>query len=111
MKKGAGMGTKDERKYYRKFYEGTFLIKGWKDRIKEILKHISDADRELARERLEKLGGKIGGEWARDNAVRRVDTPMLQKWGGRLKAAGKRGSHGMIEEIDRIEAEVEELLA
>ncbi len=106
MKKGAGMGTKDEREYYRKFYEGTFLIKGWKDRIKEILKHISDADRELARERLEKLGGKIGGEWARDNAVRRVDTPMLQKWGGRLKKAKSMGPGVLADEIGRIDGEV-----
>jgi cyclopropane fatty-acyl-phospholipid synthase-like methyltransferase len=99
------MGTKEEQDYFRKFYEGTFLIKGWKDRMREILKDIPEGDQAETADRLEKLGEKIGREWARENAVRKVDTPMLQKWGDRLKAARRRGSEGMIAEIGKIESE------
>ena len=31
------MSTQEEQEWYKKFYEGTFLAKGWKGRMEEIL--------------------------------------------------------------------------
>lgn len=105
------MGTKEEQEHFRKFYNGTFLLKGWKARMEEILGHVESADRDTVRDRLEQLGERIGREWVRDNSVRRIDTSMLQKWGDRLKSSRKKGSDSLITEIGEIEIEVGTILA
>jgi hypothetical protein len=104
------MGTKDEEEWFRKFYEGTFLIKGWKSRMKEVLQPFSPAERDKMRSQLFNLGEKIGREWARDNKVRRVDTPLLQKWGQDLLNAKKKGPDVLAETIRILDAEVDHLL-
>jgi len=104
------MGTKDEEEWFRKFYEGTFLIKGWKSRMKEVLQPFSPAERDKMRGQLDNLGEKIGREWARDNKVRRVDTPLLQKWGQDLLNAKKKGPDVLVETIRILDAEVDHLL-
>ena len=105
------MGTKDEEEWFRKFYEGTFLIKGWKSRMKEVLQPFSPAERDKMRAQLDNLGEKMGREWARDNKVRRVDTPLLQKWGQDLLNAKKKGPDVLAETIRILDTEVDDLLA
>jgi hypothetical protein len=39
------MAVKDEQEWFQKFYEGTFLIKGWKHRMKELLQAVPESDR------------------------------------------------------------------
>ena len=53
---------------------------------------------------------KISREWARDNRVRRVDTPMLQQWGENLRSAKRRGWDVLAEEIRKIDAELNRIL-
>ena len=105
------MGTRDEEEWFRKFYDGTFLIKGWKSRMKEVLQPFSPAEREKMSAPLDNLGEKIGREWAKDNKVRRVDTPMLQKWGKDLQEARDKGPDVLVETIRKLDTEVDNLLA
>lgn len=105
------MGTKDEEEWFRKFYEGTFLIKGWRSRMKELLELFSPDEIEEMRGLLDNLGEKIGREWARDNRVRRVDTPLLQEWGQDLKNAKRKGPDVLAEAIRNLDTEVDDLLA
>ncbi len=105
------METKREREWYRKFQKGTFLIKGWQSRQKEILNAIPEAERETIGEMLGRLGEKIGMEWAKHHQVRRIDTPMLQKWGKRLSQSKASGPDELIAEIRKIDERVDDLLA
>ena len=90
------MGTKDEEEWFHKFYEGTFLIKGWRSRMKELLQPFPSAEKEEMRGLLDNLGEKIGREWAKNNRVRRVDTPLLQKWGQDLTNAKRKGPDVLV---------------
>jgi putative sterol carrier protein len=105
------MSFKTEEEWYRTFYEGTFFVKGWKHRMKEILQMIQPDDRERIAELLEGLGRKIGYEWAKDNNVRRIDSAMLKQWGGDLHMAGERGADVLIEKIRTLSNEVEKILS
>ena len=105
------MGTKDEEEWFLKFYEGTFLIKGWRSRMKELLQPFSPAERDKMRGLLDNLGEKIGREWAKDNRVRRVDTPLLQKWGQDLLNAKRKGPDVLAETVQKLGTEVDDLLA
>jgi len=105
------MGTKDEEEWFRKFYEGTFLIKGWRSRMKELLQPFSSDKKEEMRGLLDSLGEKIGREWAKDNTVRRVDTPLLQKWGQDLTSTKRKGPDVLTEAIRNLDTEVNDLLA
>ena len=105
------MGTKREREWYRKFQEGTFLIRGWQSRKKEILEAIPATEKETVDELLGKLGEKIGKEWARSRHVRRIDTTTLQKWGERLRKSQKKGSDMLVAEIRELDTKVDEIIA
>ncbi len=105
------MATQKEKEWFRKFNNGTLLVKGWKARMKELLGDIPDQDKESMGVLLAELGEKIGWEWAKDNQVRRVDTVMLQQWGESLKAAKRSGSDELAREIRKIDAELDEILA
>lgn len=103
--------NKDEQEWFRKFYEGTFLVKGWKARTKEILQAVLPDRKEEIRKSLEILGEKIGREWAKDNSVRRIDTPMLRDWGERLSAGRKEGPVALEKTIQGVETEVDKVLS
>ena len=105
------MGTKREREWYRKFQEGSFFIKGWQSRKKDILDAIPATEKETVDELLDKLGEKIGKEWARYRHVRRIDTAMLQQWGERLRKSQKKGSDMLVAEIRELDTKVDEIIA
>ena len=105
------MATRDEQEWFHKFYEGTFLVKGWKTRITELLEKVPPADREETRKKLAGLGEKIGWEWAKDNRSRKINNEMLQKWGESLSIARDRGHTVLNEEILRVDDEVSKLLS
>jgi hypothetical protein len=105
------MTEKDQQEWYRKFYEGTFLIKGWKGRMNEILKGVPSEEKEEMGGLLENLGKKIGMEWARENDVRKIDTAQLQKWGKDLQNAQKKGTKALRERVRELNEEVDQLLA
>lgn len=104
------METKREREWYRKFQEGTFLIKGWQSRKKEILDALPASGKKTTDVLLDNLGEKIGKEWARDRHVRRIDTTMLQQWGEQLRKCRNKGSDVLVAEIRKMDTEVDSIL-
>ena len=104
------MIIKDEQEWFRKFYEGTFLVTGWKQRMKELLQAVPDSDKEYVNDLLEDLGQKIGREWARENRLRKIDTPALQKWGDDLRSAKRKGPSVLVEQIRKLDAEVNTII-
>lgn len=104
------MSTKEEQKWYKKFYEGTFLVKGWKGRVEEILNAVPSPNKEPIRQSLETLGEKIGREWSKDNRARRIDSAMLKQWGEALAAAKKMQPDLLEQEIAKIDLEVDKIL-
>ena len=105
------MAIKREKEWYRKFQKGTFLIKGWQSRKREILDALPESDQRAVDDLLERLGEKIGWEWARDSDVRRIDTIMLQQWGDQLRKSRKKGPDILTAEIQKLDAEVDDILA
>ena len=104
------MTSKKEEEWYKKFQEGTFLVKGWKSRMKELLRGFDDSDKASMGDLLANLGEKIGREWSKDNEIRRIDTTLLQQWGENLRTAKKDGRDGLKSEIRKIDAEVDDIL-
>ena len=105
------MENQEEKQWLKKFYEGSFLAKGWNGRSKELLSGVPADQAEAVRSDLEKLGDKIGREWSKDNSIRKIDTAMLQKWGDKMLSAKKKGASSLIQEIKAVETEVERILA
>jgi hypothetical protein len=105
------MSTQEEQEWYKKFYEGTFLVKGWKGRMEEILQAVPSQNKEAIRDSLESLGEKIGREWSKENRVRRIDSAMLKQWGEALGRAKKIKPDILAQEIAKIGAEVDKILA
>lgn len=70
------------------FYEGSFLFDGWTERTASLLKKVAGGENKAAlRKELNSLGKIIGGEWARDNSIRKIDTDDIKIWGKKLIAA------------------------
>jgi hypothetical protein len=107
---GGAMTSKQERDWLKKFYEGTFLVKGWKAQVKELLEDFQGEERDTANDLLSDLGEKIGREWSKDNAVRRIDTSQLKQWGASLTSARKKGPEALIAEIRAIDQAVNGML-
>ena len=105
------MSNSEEQKWFKKFYDGTLLVKGWKHRVKEISECVSVDQREGIKNQLEILGEKIGREWSRDNSVRKIDTSMLQTWGDSLLKVKKDGIEVIDKKIASINEEVDKLLS
>jgi hypothetical protein len=105
------MTSQQEKVWLKKFYEGTFLVKGWNTQMRELLKDFQGHERDAISELLSGLGEKIGREWAKDNAVRRIDTAKLQQWGASLTSARKKGTDALTEEIRTIRETVDEMLS
>lgn len=105
------MTTKHEKEWYRKFQEGTFLIRGWQSRKKDILAAVPAAKKKEVDDLLETLGRKIGKEWAKEKHLRRIDTTMLQRWGEGLKKSKKKGPDVLLADIEKLDADVNDMLA
>lgn len=110
-KKGPDMLFGNEKQWLRRFYEGSFAVKGWNHYSKEILRAVPESDKQNVSELLSDLGEKIGKEWSRENGVRKIDTPMLKQWGGRLKACKGSEPSVLLDEIKAIKQEVERVLS
>jgi len=105
------MSVKKEEEWLRKFYEGTFLIKGWHARMEELLQVVPSENKEDIRASLAELGERIGGEWSKGNEIRRIDNAVLQQWGDSLRTAKKKGLEALADKIREIGAEVDGILS
>lgn len=99
-----------EQKWYKTFQEGNILVDGWVIVSQDILAKLPAAQQPEQQANLERLGDKIGREWAKDNEIRKIDTDMLKKWGKELKAASKKDSEALTLAINRISRQVDSIL-
>jgi hypothetical protein len=97
--------------WIKAFYQGNLLSQGWTAQGKATLSGVrSEKTRGELRAELNELGRRIAAEWAKDNAVRKIDTAALRELGGRITKAtrGDDGSGQTIqEELKAIRAEVD----
>ncbi len=105
------MTSRQEQKWFKTFYEGTFMVKGWNAQTKELLQDFHGDERDVVNALLSDLGEKIGQEWSKDNTVRRIDTAKLKQWGASLSSARKKGPEVLTEEIQLISKTVDEILS
>lgn len=84
------------------FYKGkTFPpVPGWASREKEIGAKVPAAHAELV-----KVGRTLAGEWAKDNAVRKVSTSDLQTWGKSFSDAA-RSKDALLAALAQVEHEL-----
>ena len=85
------------RLWYRRFWTGNceglpFLscLSGkpyWSETMQGILQKLPAVSRAPAILKLCASGKLIGHEWAKDNAIRRIDTKLVEEWIGRLDRA------------------------
>ena len=107
------MQSKAEHKeWVRKFFEGTFLVQGWNQRVEDLVAGVDEPKtRAAVKKKLDRLGKRIGAEWAKENDVRRIDSADLKRWGGHLADRKRRGLKPLEEALKTVEEEVEERLA
>jgi hypothetical protein len=94
-----------------RFYSGTALYpRGWSDLVAEQVAAETDADTAMRRRtQLQRLGREIAAEWAKDNALRRVDTRHLVIWGEAARRAIREGN--VEQTLSSIEQDLEQLMS
>jgi len=80
----------DYLQWVQRFYLGGNLVPGWLDLSEQVLQDLNEAEQASVSGRLWQLGMRIGREWAKDNAVRRVNTRMVAVWRDALLEALRR---------------------
>ena len=110
LEAGLSQLSQEEKEWYLKFQNGIPFFDGWKQISHDIISRFPDGDRIKLKENLRILGKKIGIEWCKDNAVRRIDTDMLRKWGEILNNAVDHGINHVADTINRVEKEVDDIL-
>ena len=95
---------KEYNDWIKTFYTGSFLIKGWDDRKKEVLSYLSEKKDEVAA-LLDEAGEIIAPEWAKDNSVRKIDNSDLMHWGDQMKKAAKVSADSIISVINGMKDE------
>lgn len=70
-----------------RFYEGWEMMPiGWQDISESVLLDLEPLQYRAIDGHLERIGAQISGEWAKDNAVRQIDSRMLSLWAGVMQA-------------------------
>ncbi len=99
---------REYRKWLKTFYEGSFLVKGWTARKKELLASMEgQGEAEII---LDELGKLIGDEWAKDNRIRKIDTDDVKRWGEQLQETKGKPDKKIITELKKIKKEVTKTL-
>jgi hypothetical protein len=92
-----------------RFYTGYGAVPGWLSMTAQVLQRIPAADHAAIEARLLELGGRIGAEWAKDNAVRRLNTRSAGVWRDALLEALARNELNSY--LERLSADVDALLS
>jgi hypothetical protein len=99
---------REYRKWLKTFYEGSFLVKGWTVRKKELITSMDNQGE--AEKILDELGKLIGEEWAKDNRIRKIDTDDVKRWGEQLQEAKEGPDKKIIAELKKMKKEVTKAL-
>ena len=80
----------DYLQWVQRFYKGGNLVPGWLAVSEQVLQRLNTAEQASVGGRLQQLGMRIGAEWAKDNAARRINTRMVGVWRDALLEALRR---------------------
>ena len=100
----------EEKRWFKTFHEGNFLSEGWQEITAYLLARTPAEQQARQKNALDNLGRKIALEWCRDNDVRKVDSTMLQEWGGLLKKTANTNPADLPKTIAYIDEEVDAVL-
>jgi hypothetical protein len=92
-----------------RFYTGYGAVPGWLSMTSQVIQRLPPAEHDAIEARLFELGGRIGAEWAKDNAVRLLNTRSAGVWRDALLEAFRRNELDVY--LDRLSADVDALLA
>jgi len=81
---------RDYLQWVQRFYQGGNLVPGWLAVSEQVLQRLNAAEKASVSGRLLQLGMRIGSEWAKDNAVRRIHTRTVAVWRDALLEALRR---------------------
>lgn len=102
--------TPEERGWFKTFQEGNILSIGWQEISAEIMDKTPPEQKEAQLVALENLGTKIGLEWCRPNAVRKVNSSMLKQWGDILRNTARTNPEQLASAIAFIDRKVDSVL-
>jgi hypothetical protein len=102
--------SEQERQWYRRFQEGVLFFDGWSAISEELLALFPEEEWASRQLMMQRIGVKIGTEWAKDNDTRKIDTKMIQEWGDLLRSAFSQGTEVTLATLQRIEREVDLVL-
>ncbi len=102
--------NEQEREWYRCFQEGVLFFDGWSAISEELLKIFPEEQWPSRQIMMQRLGIKIGTEWAKDNETRKIDTDMIEQWGELLRGACRQGADETLAVLQKIEKRVDDLL-
>lgn len=102
--------TPAERSWFRTFQEGNFLSIGWQAISAEIMAKTPPDQQSSQKIALDNLGRKIGMEWCRPNAVRKVNSSMLKEWGDILRKTARTNPQELASAIAYIDRKVTAVL-
>jgi hypothetical protein len=78
-------------RWVKVFYEGNLISAGWTQRSERLVTVIkSDPEQKKLRSIINAVGKEIGAEWAKDYAVRKINSADLLAWGKKLEEAKAR---------------------
>lgn len=100
----------EEKVWFKTFQEGNMLSIGWQEISAEILAKTPPEQHHEQKQALENLGNKIGMEWCRPNAVRKVNSSMLLEWGDILRQTARKNPQQLTKAIAYIDQEVDAVL-
>lgn len=90
-----------------RFYEGNSIAPGWLNLTEQVKARLDEPYRSEVALRLYHLGGRIGSEWAKDNAVRVLDTRNAAVWRDALIEA--LSQNDLDNYMSRVEQDVESM--
>ncbi len=92
-----------------RFYQGYQLAPGWLDMMEQVNVRVPAEERVQVRAALFELGSIIGGEWAKDNGVRKVSTRSAAVWrDALLESLSQDDLHPYL---DKLQQDVEALMS
>lgn len=102
--------SREEQQWYKHFQEGILFFDGWASISEEVLTVFPEHHQKAHQQMMQRIGIKIGTEWAKDNSVRKIDTAMLKQWGDVLRNARSHGPEKTLAALEEIETEVDLIL-
>lgn len=92
-----------------RFYQGWELMPfGWEHITGSVLVDLSSREKRGLERRMHRLGAQISAEWAKDNAVRVIDSGMLSLWAEVMQA--EYSPEYRLAAVDLIAKDVSQLL-